>query len=96
MTGVRITDADGHTWPITGHRCPVCRMPADPVLDGQPHPHCLPTSRVDDTDLAAAVDLLVRALGAEPLGRYTTRWIVSGAALPTSPSPTTTPTRRSS
>jgi hypothetical protein len=33
----RILDVDGAAWPVTGHRCFVCRMPADPVLNGDPH-----------------------------------------------------------
>lgn len=37
----RVTDMDGHHWPITGLTCSVCRWPLDPVLrDAGTHPNC--------------------------------------------------------
>ena len=78
----RIADDEGHLWPVTGHRCPVCRMPADPSLDDGPHPSCLPARDVDDDSLTAAVDLLAEVLGAETIATHDTRWRISGAPLP--------------
>lgn len=71
---MRITDEHGHRWPVTGHRCPVCGMPADPTLDGGPHTTCAPTTAVtavvpppaDEETLNAALALLSRELGATP------------------------------
>lgn len=81
----RLLDRDGHAWPITGHRCPVCRMPADPVLHGEPHPFCLPARKVSAQEYAAALEVLAAGLVAVPI-RPLDVWVVSGAALPTPPS----------
>ncbi len=48
MTGDRIVDADGHTWPVTGHACNVCRWPLDGVhATIGTHPSCDPLSGGD-------------------------------------------------
>lgn len=36
----RWTDPDGHDWPITKHRCSVCGLPLDRVVDNTAHPTC--------------------------------------------------------
>jgi hypothetical protein len=59
----RVADERDHLWPITGQRCPICRMPADPVLEGAPHPGCAPRPADqqpghDRTALQLAVELL--------------------------------------
>lgn len=36
----RVTDMDGHKWPITGHLCTVCRWPLIPVNNSTTHPNC--------------------------------------------------------
>jgi len=83
----RIEDADGHLWPITGTRCPVCRMPTDPVLDGGPHLGCTPPTQADDESTATAVELLALILSARPMPeRPLDRWRMSGAPLPAAPS----------
>lgn len=85
MTARRLADAAGHLWPITGRRCPICRMPADPVLDGEPHPFCLPAREVSAAEFAAAVRALAEGLGAREF-RPLDVWRVSGAALPSASS----------
>jgi hypothetical protein len=81
----RILDRDGHAWPVTGTRCGICRMPADPVLDGEPHPSCLPRREVSADEYAAALQVLKAGLGAVPI-RPLDRWLVSDAPLPGAPS----------
>lgn len=36
----RVTDMDGHKWPITGHLCTICRWPLIPVNNSTTHPTC--------------------------------------------------------
>ena len=51
MTRDRIVDADGHHWPVTGHRCTVCAWPLDPVnADLGTHPTCDPSRTTPMTD----------------------------------------------
>lgn len=76
-------DDDGAAWPITGRRCLICQLPA---LDENPHPTCRPSGGPAATDHRAAVQQVAGALGGETVSYYTTRWLVSGAALPTPPS----------
>src|SRR4051794_28960497 len=72
----RILDAAGHLWPVTGQRCPVCRMPADPVLDGDPHMFCVgavPPLAPDQyaARIRAIADLLGgEVISARPLDRW--------------------------
>jgi hypothetical protein len=71
----RVADEHGHLWPITGQRCPICRMPADPTLDGAPHPGCdqRPADPRPGTD-RTALQLTVDLLGAtHPTGE----WVIS-------------------
>lgn len=87
----RITDRDGHRWPVTGRRCTTCGMPT--LLDDV-HPTCQPAARRGHTPVPGVVDQVVKALNAEPVGYHTTRWLVSGAPLPSAPTTTSTPRRR--
>jgi hypothetical protein len=66
----RITDQRGHRWPITGHRCPACRLPADPILDGQPHPGCQPDRQINHHRHQQALELLADQLGAETIDHW--------------------------
>lgn len=70
----RVADRAGHLWPITWPRCPECRMPADPVLDGGLHPSC-DTGSPQTKIRSEAVRLLVEELGATTV---TDRWVLSG------------------
>lgn len=36
----RVTDIDGHKWPITGHLCDMCKWPLIPVSRSTTHPTC--------------------------------------------------------
>jgi hypothetical protein len=36
----RVTDMDGHKWPITGYLCTICRWPLIPVNNSTTHPNC--------------------------------------------------------
>lgn len=36
----RVTDMDGHKWPITGYKCNVCKWPLTPVNNSTTHPTC--------------------------------------------------------
>lgn len=58
---VRAVDNTGAAWPVTGRRCPVCRMPVDPAA-GATHPGCDPGPPI--SDLAPLLAALVRAVGA--------------------------------
>lgn len=40
MTLKRVTDLDGHKWPITGHKCTICKWPLIPVGESATHPNC--------------------------------------------------------
>lgn len=42
MTLKRVTDMDGHKWPITGHTCTTCGMPLIPCDNQTTHPTCEP------------------------------------------------------
>ena len=77
----RILDDAGAAWPITGHRCPICKLPADPSLDHGPHPSCTPATR---RPVAAVLspEQVAAVLHAEVLGAFDTRWQVSRAPLP--------------
>lgn len=40
VVGDRISDDDGHLWPITGHYCETCRWPLIPIDGATTHPTC--------------------------------------------------------
>lgn len=40
VVGDRISDDDGHLWPITGHYCEACRWPLTPIAGATTHPTC--------------------------------------------------------
>lgn len=41
MTTERLTDPEGHHWPVTGHWCDACGMPLTPYIEDQTvHPNC--------------------------------------------------------
>lgn len=58
---MRITDEQGHRWPVTGTVCGVCQMP---TVDHGPHPSCSPSVEGENVDEVLA--LLARELGATP------------------------------
>ena len=63
MTGLRIVDGSGADWPITGHRCLVCRMPLDPAVDDSIHPTCRPAQPISDQAEAQLIAHLATKLG---------------------------------
>lgn len=74
----RLLDSAGVAWPDYPTSCPRCGLPADPSLDGGPHPSCTPPSApVDPATHAGAVALVENLLAAEQID-YSTDWLVSG------------------
>ncbi|MDQ3477407.1 MAG: hypothetical protein M3492_14065 [Actinomycetota bacterium] len=64
MTGLRIIDNSGASWPITGHRCLICKMPRDPAVDDSIHPGCRPAQPLTDAAYGRLVVNVTRSLGA--------------------------------
>ncbi len=60
----RITDTDGHRWPITLSACVVCRFPTDAALGNASHPACRPSPPLPDKQLERTLRLLADQLGA--------------------------------
>ncbi len=74
---MRITDADDHRWPITGHDCPVCDMPTATAFDGRPHPGCDPEAQeLSMAEVAAALRRITDHLGGAAVV-VEGRWLVS-------------------
>lgn len=73
MTGLRIVDGSGATWPVTGYRCLVCRLPRDPAVADSIHPTCRPAQPISDQAEDRLIDHLARSLGAVVLTEKATQ-----------------------